>query len=49
MEKVKASKCTAYDCEYVVLAEVLKSNLITKDKEILKYFPDIAIDLEAFV
>ncbi len=37
MEKVKESKCTAYDCEYVVLAEVLKSNLITKDKEILKF------------
>ncbi len=49
MEKVKRSKCTAYDCEYVVLAEAFDCNLITKDKEIIKYFPDIAIDLERFV
>ncbi len=49
MAKVKMSKCMAYDCEYVALAEVLECNLITKDKEILRSFPDIAIDLETFL
>ncbi len=49
LEKVKESKCTAYDCEYVVLAEELEAVLVTKDKEILKYFPNIATDLDKFV
>jgi len=38
-----------YDCEYVVLAEELEAVLVTKDKEILKYFPNIATDLDKFV
>ncbi|MDY6904409.1 MAG: type II toxin-antitoxin system VapC family toxin [Thermodesulfobacteriota bacterium] len=49
MEKVKQSTCTAYDCEYVVLAEMLETRLITNDKEILKCFPDIAVDMNDFV
>ncbi len=49
MEKVKASKCTAYDCEYIALAEALDCNLITNDKKILKNFPEVAIDLKKFV
>ncbi|GJQ57392.1 MAG: PIN domain-containing protein [Candidatus Scalindua sp. AMX11] len=49
MEKVKTSKCTAYDCEYVALAEVLNCNLVTNDREILKNFPSIAIDLKCIV
>jgi predicted nucleic acid-binding protein len=49
MEKVKSSKCTAYDCEYVALAEVLNCNLVTNDKKILKYFPSIATDLKCIV
>lgn len=49
MEKVKSSKCTAYDCEYVALAEVLNCNLVTNDKKILKSFPSIAADLKCIV
>jgi predicted nucleic acid-binding protein len=49
MEKVKSSKCTAYDCEYVALAEVLNCNLVTNDKKILKSFPSIATDLKCIV
>ncbi|MFQ5685911.1 MAG: type II toxin-antitoxin system VapC family toxin [Candidatus Scalindua sp.] len=49
MEKVKSSKCTAYDCEYVALAEVLNCNLVTNDKKILKSFPSITTDLKCIV
>lgn len=43
------TKCTAYDCEYISLAESLKVPLVTKDKEVLKKFPKIAISLENFI
>lgn len=49
MEKVKGSKCTAHDCEYIALAEALDCNLITNDKKILKDFSTTAIDLKKFV
>jgi predicted nucleic acid-binding protein len=44
-----ASSCTAYDCEYVALAEQLGIKLVTADKQLIKAFPDIAISLEDFV
>ena len=43
------TKCTAYDCEFISLAESLKIPLITKDKEVLKKFPSIAISLEKYI
>lgn len=49
MGKVKVSKCTAYDCEYIALAEALDCSLITNDKKILKKFFTTAIDLKKFV
>ena len=49
MGKVKVSKCTAYDCEYIALAEALDCNLITNDKKILKNFSTTAIGLKKFV
>ena len=36
------SGCTAYDCEYVALAEATGVPLITNDSQILKEFPSIA-------
>jgi predicted nucleic acid-binding protein len=42
------STLSAYDCEYVVLAEKLGVNLITNDRKILKSFPDLAVSLESY-
>jgi len=48
MRKVAVSKCSAYDCEYVALAEDLKVILITTDKQILTEFPKFTTSLRAF-
>lgn len=40
-----ASGCTAYDCEFVVLAKDLDVKLITLDRAVLKAFPDVARSL----
>ncbi len=39
----KKSGCTAYDCEFIALAQSLKVKLITADKKIIRSFPDIAM------
>jgi predicted nucleic acid-binding protein len=36
------SKCSAYDCEYVAVAEAAGVPLVTNDSQILKEFPSIA-------
>ena len=43
------STCTAYDCEFVALAEQLGIPLVTADKQLIMAFPDIAVSLEDFV
>ena len=42
MQLVNSSKCSAYDCEFVALAQHLDVPLITADKTILREFPGIA-------
>lgn len=42
LQLVQQSKCSAYDCEFVALAQYLNLPLITMDKQILKEFPAIA-------
>jgi predicted nucleic acid-binding protein len=42
MELVSASNCSAYDCEFVALAQDLNLSLITMDKNVLNQFPKIA-------
>ena len=48
LQKVIASTCSAYDCEYVALAEDLKTTLVTSDTQILAQFPDRATSLRDF-
>lgn len=38
-----ASGCTAYDCEYVALAEARRVKLLTADRQVLAAFPGIAV------
>jgi len=46
---VAASPCSAYDCEFVALAQDLDVPLVTVDKQILEQFPAVAVSLENFV
>jgi predicted nucleic acid-binding protein len=48
MSKVRASTCSAYDCEYAALAEDLRVTLVTSDREILGGFPSLTISLKDF-
>ncbi len=47
LELVKNSDCSAYDCEFVALAQLLRVKLVTMDAKLLKAFPKIAIPLRA--
>jgi len=45
---IDSSKCSAYDCEFVALAQSLDVPLITSDKQIINEFPDTAISIESY-
>lgn len=45
---VAMSDCSAYDCEFVALAEDLQVPLVTVDSCILAGFPTVAVRLDAF-
>lgn len=40
--------CSAYDCEFVALANYLSVPLVTADRKILKDFPDVAVPMAGF-
>jgi predicted nucleic acid-binding protein len=48
LKLVTESGCSAYDCEFVALAQQLGVPLLTSDAEILKEFTQTAISLEIF-
>jgi predicted nucleic acid-binding protein len=43
-----ASGCTAYDCEFVALAQDLGAVLVTVDRQVLARFPEESISLENY-
>jgi predicted nucleic acid-binding protein len=42
------SRCSAYDCEYVALAEELGLPLVTADRDILRDFAATSVALETY-
>jgi len=49
MQLVKSSQCSAYDCEFVALAQYLDVPLITADKKILREFHEITQTTESYL
>jgi predicted nucleic acid-binding protein len=45
---IDSSKCSAYDCEFVALAQNLDVPLVTSDKQISNEFPETAISIESY-
>lgn len=45
LDLVRTSDCSAYDCEFVALAETRNTRLVTMDKKLLRAFPQRAIPL----
>lgn len=41
---VAKSNCSAYDCEFVSLAQALGTKLFTGDRKLIEAFPDIALE-----
>lgn len=46
MKLVVQSRCTAYDCEFAALADVLGVTLVTEDKALLAAFPKFCRSLD---
>lgn len=49
LELAAKSRLSAYDCEFVALAQALAVPLVTEDREVLKAFPNQAVTMEAFL
>lgn len=49
LELAARSRLSAYDCEFVALAQSLAVPLVTEDAAVLKAFPDVALDMEGFL
>ena len=47
MQLVSISNCSAYDCEFVALAQSFNLKLYTTDKKVLSEFPDLTISLKS--
>lgn len=49
LQLVATSPCSAYDCEYVAMAQELQVQLVTSDRQILRHFPQMAVSPRDFV
>jgi len=45
---IDSSNCSAYDCEFIALAQHLDIPLVTSDKQILDEFPDTAVSIGSY-
>ena len=45
LELVRDSNCSAYDCEFIALAQRLNTKLVTMDSKVLRAFPEHAVSL----
>lgn len=46
---IDKSDCSAYDCEFIALANHLDTKLVTQDKKVLRAFPTTAISVSDFL
>ena len=49
LKLAEKSGCSAYDCEYIALAQGLEIKLVTSDKKLLNAFPEDAVSLENYI
>ena len=49
LELASSSGLSSYDCEFLVVAQEVNSQLLTEDSGILKQFPDVATNLRDFL
>jgi len=49
LELAATSRLSAYDCEFLFVAQQMNLPLLTEDKQLLKQFPKIAVKLDEFV
>jgi predicted nucleic acid-binding protein len=49
LELVTSSTCTAYECEFVALAQAEGVWLVTADRQLMQEFPEVAVSLKTFV
>ena len=45
---VADSNCSAYDCEFVALAQELSTSLVTSDERLVREFPETVVPLDSF-
>lgn len=45
LELLRQCDCSAYDCEFVALAQSLRLPLVTADRQLLKAFPQLTMAL----
>ena len=49
LQLVNISHCSAYDCEFVALAQYLGVPLVTADNKIVRDFPEISQSTESYI